>query len=128
MHSDTRKSTRSTEFRARTSLARVSVLFVAVVVLVFTLGCSDSTDNSVRLTVADPPAEIVATLPPTSLPPPTATPMPTTQTAAEAFPPLGPRTDWELANTQGWLNGDATSIADLRGAGEVVLVDFWTYT
>lgn len=50
------------------------------------------------------------------------------ETASEELPRLGTRNDYELVNTQEWLNGDATSIKAIRDAGEVVLVDFWTYT
>ncbi len=104
--------------------------FLLVFALAVIVGCGDSPDIGVRMTVTDPPAEIIATQPPTSthLPSPTPSSVPPTETAAEAFPPLGTRTDWELVNTQGWLNGDPTTIANLRGEGEVVLVDFWTYT
>ena len=48
--------------------------------------------------------------------------------AMEQYPPLNTRTDYELKNTQEWLNGDPTTIKALRESGEVVLVDFWTYT
>ncbi len=34
----------------------------------------------------------------------------------------------EVRDIDAWLNGDATTIAELTGAGKVVLVDFWTYT
>ena len=63
---------------------------------------------------------------PTSPPVPTATP--TSATAAELLPPIGPVRTYELRNTQEWLNGDPTTIAALRDDGEVVLIDFWTYT
>ena len=48
--------------------------------------------------------------------------------AMEQYPPLNTRTDYELRNTQEWLNGEPTTIEALRESGEVVLVDFWTYT
>ena len=65
---------------------------------------------------------------PTSTPVPTATPMPAPATAADLLPPIGPVRTYELRNTQEWLNGDPTTIAALRDSGEVVLIDFWTYT
>ncbi len=34
----------------------------------------------------------------------------------------------ELVNTQRWLNSEPTTIPELTGNGQVVLVDFWTYT
>ena len=77
--------------------------------------------------------EIMATEPSSPTPEPTidATPywaklMPAD--AADELLPLESRTDFELVNTQEWLNGDPTTIAALHDSGEVVLVDFWTYT
>ena len=82
----------------------------------------------------------------TTAPPPTATQAPTatiaptpTETpywakkiipgiAMEQYPPVNDRTDYELKNTQEWLNGDSTTIKELRESGRIVLVDFWTYT
>ncbi|MXX93306.1 MAG: hypothetical protein F4Y63_07665 [Chloroflexi bacterium] len=82
----------------------------------------------------------------TTAPPPTATQAPTatiaptpTETpywakkiipgiAMEQYPPVNDRTDYELKNTQEWLNGDPTTIKELRESGRIVLVDFWTYT
>ena len=65
---------------------------------------------------------------PTNTPEPTATPTPVPATAEELLPPIGPVRTYELRNTQEWLNGDPTTIAALRDGGEVVLIDFWTYT
>ncbi len=48
--------------------------------------------------------------------------------AMKQYPPKNSRTDYELRNTQEWLNGEPTTIAALRESGKVVLVDFWTYT
>ena len=45
-----------------------------------------------------------------------------------AVSPANTRTDYELKNTQEWLNGEPTTIAEIRDSGRVVLVDFWTYT
>ena len=42
----------------------------------------------------------------------------------DQYPPLNTRTDYELKNTQGWLNGEPTTIAEIRDSGRVVLVDF----
>ena len=82
----------------------------------------------------------------TTAPPPTATQAPTatiaptpTETpywakkiipgiAMEQYPPVNDRTDYELKNTQEWLNGEPTTIAEIRDSGRVVVVDFWTYT
>ena len=46
----------------------------------------------------------------------------------EQYPSLNTRTDYELKNTQEWLNGEPTTIAEIRDSGRVVVVDFWTYT
>ncbi|NQW16070.1 MAG: redoxin domain-containing protein [Chloroflexi bacterium] len=34
----------------------------------------------------------------------------------------------ELVETQRWLNSEPTTIKQLRDAGQVVLIDFWTYS
>ena len=85
-------------------------------------------------------AQEVAQIESTSAPAPTATIAPTPTEAPywakkilpgiamEQYPPLNTRTDYELKNTQEWLNGEPTTIADIRNSGKVVLVDFWTYT
>ena len=82
----------------------------------------------------------------TTAPPPTATQAPTATIAPtppetpywakkiipgiamEQYPPVNDRTDYELKNTQEWLNGEPTTIAEIRDSGRVVVVDFWTYT
>ncbi len=48
--------------------------------------------------------------------------------AIEKYPPLNERTDYALRNNQEWLNGEPTSIKELQDAGQIVLIDFWTYT
>lgn len=48
--------------------------------------------------------------------------------AIEQYPPLNERTDYALRNNQEWLNGAPTSIKELQDAGQIVLIDFWTYT
>ena len=75
-----------------------------------------------------------ATQAPTAIVPPTATETPywaekiIPGTAMDLYPPLNDRTDYELRNTQEWLNGGPTTIKALRESGRIVLVDFWTYT
>lgn len=34
----------------------------------------------------------------------------------------------DLAGTSGWINSDPTSIEELTARGEIVLLDFWTYS
>ena len=46
---------------------------------------------------------------------------------ATAVPVLS-EAEFELVNTQEWLNSAPMSIGDLTDQGRVVLVDFWTYT
>lgn len=79
-----------------------------------------------------PPTAMPTNTPsPTPEPTPTLMPDPTVLTAAMAsdqLPRIGPERTYELRNTQEWLNGTATTIAALRDAGRVVMVDFWTYT
>lgn len=75
-------------------------------------------------------ADPTPTATPMPIPTPTSTPVPSepTMTASEQLPAIGPIRTYELRNTQEWLNGEPTTIEELRRAGEVVLVDFWTYT
>ena len=84
-------------------------------------------------TPTDTPPTAMPTDTPTPTPEPTPSlmPEPTVLTAAMAsdqLPRIGPERTYELRNTQEWLNGTATTIAALRDAGRVVMVDFWTYT
>ena len=84
-------------------------------------------------TVAPQPTEApTATVAPTETPEPTPEPPYWTQIdirdAIEKYPPLNERTDYALRNTQEWLNGEPTSIKELQDAGQIVLIDFWTYT
>ena len=120
-----------------------SYLLATLVLTAFSLvvvGCgSDSGEVVVQYVTATPnPSAPTATVAPTPTLVPTAAPTPTTTPywakgflpgiAMEQYPPLNTRTDYELRNTQEWLNGEPTSIKALRDSGEVVLVDFWTYT
>ena len=95
----------------------------------------------VAATATSAPAPAATTAPPpTATQAPTATIAPTpTETpywakkiipgiAMEQYPPVNDRTDYELKNTQEWLNGEPTTIAEIRDSGRVVVVDFWTYT
>ena len=94
------------------SVATVAAVAVAAI------GCASPADPT---STPMPPT-------PTNTPEPTATPVPSPVTAADLLPPIGPVRTYELRNTQEWLNGDPTTIAALRDVGEVVLIDFWTYT
>lgn len=125
--------------RRLTSSSLLATLVLAVVSLAV-VGCgSDSGEVIVQYVTATPdPNAPAATVAPTATLVPTAAPTATTTPywakgflpgiAMEQYPPLNTRTDYELRNTQDWLNGEPTSIKALRESGEVVLVDFWTYT
>ncbi len=119
------------------------LLTVAVAALAFALtSCGSGEEVSEPVVqIADTATPVpTATAAPTSTPAPTATMAPPpTETpywakkiipgiAMEQYPPLNDRTDYELRNTQEWLNGDPTTIEELRESGRIVLVDFWTYT
>ena len=131
-----------TLFTAR-HIATPSFLALALIALaVLLVSCGeDIPDESVKnpIVTEELPAP-TATFAPTATQFPTATIAPTaTETpywakkitpgiAMEQYPPVNDRTDYELRNTQEWLNGDPTTIAALRESGKVVLIDFWTYT
>ena len=118
------------------SLLTVLVIAVSLVIV----GCrSDSGEVVVQHVTATPDASApTATVAPTATlvppPAPTATETPywakniVPGIAMEQYPPVNTRTDYELRNTQEWLNGEPKTIKALRESGEVVLVDFWTYT
>lgn len=105
--------------------------FVACATLAATVlaGCAGA---EIPTLTAIPPTPVPTNTPsPMPEPSPTLPPEPTVLTAAMAsdqLPAIGPERTYELRNTQEWLNGEPTTIAALRDAGRVVLVDFWTYT
>ncbi len=115
---------------------RRSVLIIALIAAVslLALACGSTEDP-------EPAAAIVPTAAPTSVPTamPAPTPVPTqppadtptpepTQPAASLLPSGGgpDRRAPELAGLDGWLNSEPFTLADKQG--QVVLVDFWTYT
>ncbi len=115
---------------------------VGVSLVLVSCGSGDDGGDEVAQVVATSALEPTATTapPPTATQAPTATFAPTaTDTpywakkilpgiAMEQYPPVNDRTDYELRNTQEWLNGEPTTIAEIRDSGRVVVVDFWTYT
>lgn len=129
-----------------TSLCLFHLLLV-ISLTTFVLSCGDErSDEVVEVSdaAASPPklgdpastASVapIATQVPTATAHPTATETPywakkiIPGTAMDLYPPLNDKTDYELRNTQEWLNGDPTTIKELRESGRIVLVDFWTYT
>lgn len=136
-----------TLFNTRLTIPRPYLLIAAIVVLSLILvscGAEEGDGGEVAqvaataTTAPDPTATTAP--PPTATQAPTATIAPTaTETpywakkivpgiAMEQYPPVNDRTDYELKNTQEWLNGEPTTIAEIRDSGRVVVVDFWTYT
>lgn len=103
---------------------RIALALTVTTVIAAALGCASSAEPTPTLMPPTP----TNTPESTSTPLPTATPTPVPATAAELLPPIGPVRTYELRNTQEWLNGQATTIAALRDSGQVVLIDFWTYT
>ena len=115
---------------------RRSVLIVALIAAVslLALACGSTEDP-------EPAAAVVPTAAPTSVPAamPEPTPEPTqppedpptpepTQQAASLLPGAASpdRRAPELTGLDGWLNSEPFTLADKQG--QVVLVDFWTYT
>ena len=142
-----------TLFTKRLTSPRTYLLTTAAIVLALTMiscGAEEGDSEEVAQVAATSAPEPTATMAPpptaTTAPLPTATQAPTatiaptaTETpywakqilpgmAMEQYPPVNTRTDYELKNTQEWLNGEPTTIAEIRDSGRVVLVDFWTYT
>ena len=120
-----------------------SSLLAMLVLVAFSLvavGCGSDSGEAIVQYVTTPPdpdvptatvaptATLVATPAPTSIKIPYWAKNIVPGVAMEQYPPLNTRTDYELRNTQEWLNGEPTTIKALRESGEVVLVDFWTYT
>ena len=137
-----------TLLRNRLIASRSSLLALAVVLVSAELmSCGGDAGEEVVQVSASPTSEpTVETPAPTATTAPTVVVPPTaTAVAAEAetpywakpilpgmamkqYPPVNDRTDYELKSTQEWLNGEQTTIAEIRESGRVVLVDFWTYT
>ena len=118
----------------------LALALIALAVLLVSCGEDIAEEVAKNPTATEKLPDPTATFAPTATQFPTATIAPTaTETpywakkitpgiAMEQYPPVNDRTDYELRNTQEWLNGDPTTIAALRESGKVVLVDFWTYT
>lgn len=93
----------------------VLVAIAAVGVMWLALACGDST-----------PEPTATSVPPTATQAATAAPAPTT--APVAFEDLPRRDDADLVGIDAWLNTGPTTIANETSKGNVVLIDFWTYT
>ena len=136
-----------TLFDTRLTNPRPYLLIAAIVVLsLILISCGAEEGDSGEVAQVAATATSVPDPTATTAPPPTATQAPTatiaptaTETpywakkiipgiAMEQYPPVNDRTDYELKNTQEWLNGEPTTIAEIRDSGRVVVVDFWTYT
>ena len=130
------------------TIRRHFAALILVILAVSLASCGDDVAQETSQTptnaTSDPPH--TANVKPTSTPAPTATIAPTptataeptpappywtqieVRDAADQYPPLNEFTNYELRNTQEWLNGDPTTIKELQEAGKIILVDFWTYT
>ena len=127
-------------------IARRSYLLIAVAMVLGLALISCGAEEGDGGEIAQVAATTVPAPTATTAPPPTATQAPTATIAPtatespywakkilpgiamEQYPPVNDRTDYELKNTQEWLNGEPTTIAEIRDSGRVVVVDFWTYT
>jgi len=105
--------------KIRLSIKLISlVLAAAAIAMTLVTGCGDS-----------PPAEVPSTPSKADVLPPTVTPTP----PASELAPIGQPEpfaidDLELIGLDGWINSSPLSVDDLIGSGQVVLLDFWTYT
>ena len=95
----------------------LAIFAVAASAMWLALACGDST-----------PEPTATPVPPTATQPATdAAPEPTTAPPV-AFEDLPRRDDADLVGIDAWLNTVPTTIANETGKGNVVLIDFWTYT
>ena len=134
-------------FANRLTSLRLFPLLLVISLAAFVLSCGEEPSDEVRQVVdADTPPPTLEDLASTTSVAPTATQALTATvhptatetpywakkiipgTAMDLYPPLNDRTDYELRNTQQWLNGGPTTIKELRESGRIVLIDFWTYT
>jgi len=105
--------------KIRLSIKLISLLLAAAAIaMTLVTGCGDS-----------PPAEVPSTPSKADVLPPTVTPTP----PASELAPIGQPEpfaidDLELIGLDGWINSSPLSVDDLIGSGQVVLLDFWTYT
>ena len=88
---------------------------VCSVVVLAAAGCT--TSSSGQQTVASPPPEVISNI---AEPEVAASPSPTGRTGNERLAP-------ELREISGWMNSEPFTLESRRG-GNVVLIDFWTYT
>ena len=119
---------------------RLAALFLIAAVALIALACSSDAEEPDSPTAApvaksespaptattqpvQQPTQAPASTPAPTQPPPTAIPVPEPPTPEPQFP-LAP----ELTNTGGWINSEPFTLADMRDEGNVVLIDFWTYT
>ena len=113
--------------RSKTLLAVVGIAIVAMIVAACSGGESApaATDTPAPPAATDTPAPPTATSTPE---PPTATPTPEppTPTPTPSEPTPTPYPSPKLAGTGAWINSEPFTIESRRG--EVVLIDFWTYT
>ena len=110
----------------------VVALIAALSLLAVACGSTEESEPAAAVVPTTAPATAPTPMPeptpePTTAPEPTAEPEPTQQAAsllpsAESAQSMAP----ELVGLDGWLNTEPFTLEDKRG--EVVLIDFWTYT
>ena len=116
----------------RRRVALVSALGLAAIWL---SGCGSDSPASVAPAFAlaeareqpGVPADALAEVQAQLAPPANAPAIVEAQTAALVVPVLDPDPP-DLAGTSAWINSPPTSIEELTAQGEVVLIDFWTYS
>ena len=98
---------------------RVLIAIAFTVAAAFAIACGSSDPASTVTPIPPTPTEVAEAPAPTSTPP---NPEPI------AFEDLPRREDADLAGIDAWLNTEPTTIANETSKGNVVLIDFWTYT
>lgn len=109
-----------TQFHIRSSLSRSFIALSLAACIALAMACGGENTPPATSTVAP-----VSTEPPAELPAPTATPVVSDPVVFEDLPR---RDDADLAGIDAWLNTAPTTIAHETSMGNVVLIDFWTYT
>ena len=105
------------------SNVRFSVAVLVAGLVAFGAVACGGDDPTAQPEPTEPPQVELATaiVEPTPTPSPTATPAPAASSSKAA-------SNLEVKDIHGWINSEPTTIAELTAEGNVVLVDFWTYT
>ena len=106
----------------RTKFGFSVATFAASLVALGALACGGEDPTAPPEPTEPPQAETA-----TNVEEPTPT-MPPTATTAPPASPSKAATNLEVKGIESWINSDPTTIAELTAEGNVVFVDFWTYT